>query len=196
MTGREPSTTLNEIRNEGTSNHNTTNQIIIKGHLSVLRELLKEPRNRDLIKPMLLNFNDDAKDTDEEVEKIIKKKGKEKSVTEDTKDKKKSMVGDEDLTKPFKEVLKCPFTRRIIKFSSPRHMLPANAKIYDDIGDLEDHITRFTGMGNQGEWPMPVWCWMFQQDGKTRAWFDKFPLGSINNWGDLQEKFLNRFGNA
>ncbi|GJS79790.1 formin-like protein 14 [Tanacetum coccineum] len=64
-------------------------------------------------------------------------------------------------------------------------MLLANVKIYDDIGDLEDHITRFTGMGNQGEWPMPVWCWMFQQDGKTRAWFDKFPLGSINNWGDL-----------
>ncbi|GJS79785.1 zinc finger BED domain-containing protein RICESLEEPER 2 [Tanacetum coccineum] len=72
-------------------------------------------------------------------------------------------------------------------------MLPTNAKIYDDIGDLEDHITRFTGMGNQGEWPMPVWCWMFHHDGKTRAWFDKFPLSSINNWGDLQEKFLNRF---
>ncbi|GJS79792.1 hypothetical protein Tco_0729673 [Tanacetum coccineum] len=83
---------------------------------------------------MLLNFNHDAKDTDEEVEKVIKKKGKDKSVTEDTKDKKKLTVGDKDLTKPFKEVLKCPFTCRIIKFSSPRHMLPANAKIYDDIG--------------------------------------------------------------
>ncbi|GJS79789.1 hypothetical protein Tco_0729670 [Tanacetum coccineum] len=144
---------------------------------------------------MLLNFNDDAKDTDEEVEKVIKKKGKEKSVTEDTKDKKKSTLGYEDLTKPFKEVLKCPFTRRSIKFSSPRHMLPANAKIYDDKGDLEDQITRFTGWEPWREWPMPCECWMFQ-DGKTRAWFDKFPLGRINNWGDLQEKFLNRFGNA
>nr|GEU78405.1 reverse transcriptase domain-containing protein [Tanacetum cinerariifolium] len=36
---------------------------------------------------------------------------------------------------------------------------------------------------------------MFQQtlDGKARAWFDKIPPGSIDNWGDLQEKFLNRF---
>ncbi|GKB62501.1 hypothetical protein Tco_0918687 [Tanacetum coccineum] len=49
---------------------------------------------------------------------------------------------------------------------------------------------------NQGEWPMPVWCRMFQQtlDGKARAWFDKLPSGSIDNWGSLQEKFLNRFG--
>ncbi|GJU97625.1 reverse transcriptase domain-containing protein [Tanacetum coccineum] len=37
---------------------------------------------------------------------------------------------------------------------------------------------------------------MFQQtlDGKARAWFDKLPPGSIDKWGDLQEKFLNRFG--
>nr|GEU80122.1 protein NYNRIN-like [Tanacetum cinerariifolium] len=37
---------------------------------------------------------------------------------------------------------------------------------------------------------------MFQQtlDGKARAWFDKLPPGSIDNWGNLQEKFLNRFG--
>ncbi|GJT29574.1 reverse transcriptase domain-containing protein [Tanacetum coccineum] len=43
---------------------------------------------------------------------------------------------------------------------------------------------------------MPVWCRMFQQtlDGKAREWFDKLPPGSIDNWGDLQEKFLIRFG--
>ncbi|GKB62502.1 hypothetical protein Tco_0918688 [Tanacetum coccineum] len=108
----------------------------------------------------------------------------------------KAKIGDEDLSKPFKEVLKCPFTRRIVEFSSPGHRLPANAKIYDGTGDSEDHIGRFVGIGNQGEWPMPVWCRMFQQtlDGKARAWFDKLPSGSIDNWGSLQEKFLNRFG--
>ncbi|GJV37533.1 hypothetical protein Tco_1410010 [Tanacetum coccineum] len=74
MTSPEPSTPLNEIRNEGTSNQNTTNQSIIEGHLSALRDLLKEPSNRELIKPMLLNFNDDAEETDEEVEEVIKKK--------------------------------------------------------------------------------------------------------------------------
>ncbi|GJZ85780.1 reverse transcriptase domain-containing protein [Tanacetum coccineum] len=37
---------------------------------------------------------------------------------------------------------------------------------------------------------------MFQQtlDGKARAWFEKLPPGSIENWGSLHEKFLNRFG--
>ncbi|GJS90667.1 hypothetical protein Tco_0773303 [Tanacetum coccineum] len=61
-------------------------------------------------------------------------------------------------------------------------------KLIDDrIGDLEDHISRFHGIGNQWEWPMPVWCYMFQQtlDGKARTWFDKLPSGSIDNWGDL-----------
>ncbi|GJX88251.1 hypothetical protein Tco_0340265 [Tanacetum coccineum] len=63
---------------------------------------------------------------------------------------------DEDLSKPFKEVLKCPFTRRISEFSSPGHRMPANAKIYDGTGDPEDHVGRFVGMRNQGEWPMPL----------------------------------------
>ncbi|GKA39735.1 reverse transcriptase domain-containing protein [Tanacetum coccineum] len=43
---------------------------------------------------------------------------------------------------------------------------------------------------------MLVWCRMFQQtlDGKARAWFEKLLPGSIENWGSLHEKFLNRFG--
>ncbi|GJW13912.1 reverse transcriptase domain-containing protein [Tanacetum coccineum] len=131
MAGPEPITSSNE----GTSNQNKS---IIEGHVSALKELLKEPRNRDLIKPMLLDF-DEIQDVSDE--------------------------------------------------------LPANAKIYDGTGDPEDHIGRFVGIGNQGEWPMLVWCRMFQQalDGKARAWFDKLPPGSIDNWGSLQEKFLNIF---
>ncbi|GJT65383.1 reverse transcriptase domain-containing protein [Tanacetum coccineum] len=78
------------------------------------------------------------------------------------KDKGKAVTTD-DLSKPFKEVLKCPFTKRIIEFSAPGHRLPKNVKVYDGT------------------------------DGKARAWFDKLPPGSIDNWGDLQEKFLNRF---
>nr|GEW60731.1 uncharacterized mitochondrial protein AtMg00810-like [Tanacetum cinerariifolium] len=61
-------------------------------------------------------------------------------------DKGKTIMIDEDLSKPFKEVLKCLFTRRIIEFSSP--------------GTL---------------------------DGKAREWFNKLPLGSIDNSGDLQD---------
>ncbi|GJR04998.1 hypothetical protein Tco_0527982 [Tanacetum coccineum] len=113
---------------------------------------------------MLLDFDNFQDDSDEEIE--VNKKGKAK-------------VGDEDLSKPFKEVLKCPFTRRIFEFSSLGHIMPTNAKIYDGTRDPEDHVGRFVEMGNQGEWPMPVCCRMFQQtlDGKARAWFDKLPPG-------------------
>ncbi|GJU80627.1 hypothetical protein Tco_1282992, partial [Tanacetum coccineum] len=130
MTGPEPITPLNE----GTSNqNNTTTQSIIEGHVSALKELLKEQSNSDLIKRMLLNFGDDIQDTGDEITKINKKKEKGKTTT-----------NDEDLSKPFKEVLKCPFTRRIIEFSSPGHRMPTNVKIYDGTGDPEDHISRFT----------------------------------------------------
>nr|GEV26724.1 reverse transcriptase domain-containing protein [Tanacetum cinerariifolium] len=134
MAGLEPITP----HNEGTSNQNSKS--IIEGHASALKEPLKEPSNRDLIKPMLLDFDNVQDVSDEEIEDGAK--GKEK-------------VGGEDLSKPFKEVLKCPFTRKIIEFSSPGHRLPANAKIYDGTGDLEDHIGRLVGIRNQGEWPMP-----------------------------------------
>nr|GEV21451.1 reverse transcriptase domain-containing protein [Tanacetum cinerariifolium] len=166
------------LLNEGTLNQ--TAKSIIEWYVSALKELLKEPHNRDIIKPMLLYFDDIQDVRNEEIEGDLKGKTK----------------VDEDLSKPFKEVLKWLFTRRIVKFSSPGHRMPANAKIYDGTGDQEDHVGRLVGMGNQGEWPMPVWCRMFLQtlDGKTRAWVDKLPPGSINNWGSLQEKFLNRFG--
>nr|GEV55840.1 hypothetical protein [Tanacetum cinerariifolium] len=144
MTGPETSTPINETRKERTSNQNTTNQSVIKGYHSALRELLKEPSNSALNKPMLLNFND------KEIEEVVKKKTKEKVVTTNPKDKEKAVVADEDLSKLFKEVLKCPFTKRIIEFSAPVHRLPTNSKIYEGTGDLEDHITRFTGWEIKG----------------------------------------------
>ncbi|GJX08493.1 hypothetical protein Tco_0196425 [Tanacetum coccineum] len=64
---------------------------------------------------------------------------------------------DEDLNRPYKEVLKSPFTRRIIEFSAPNHWTPTNLKIYDGSTDQNDYITRFVGAANQGEWEMPVW---------------------------------------
>ncbi|GJR00256.1 hypothetical protein Tco_0523240 [Tanacetum coccineum] len=103
MAGPKPITPLNK----GSSNQNKS---IIEGHVSALKELLKEPSNQDLIKPMLLDVDDIQDDGDE----------------------------------------------RIVKFSSPGHRLPSNAKIYDGTGDSEDHIGQFVGIGNQGEWPMPV----------------------------------------
>ncbi|GJU97605.1 hypothetical protein Tco_1326876 [Tanacetum coccineum] len=163
MAGPKPITPLNE----GTSNQNTTKSFI-EGHISALKKLLKEPNKLDLIKPMLLDFDDVQDVSDYEINVNMKGKAK---------------VGDEVLSKPFKEVLKCPFTRRIVEFSLPSQRMPTNAKIYDGTGDSEDYMGRFVGIRNQGEWPMLVWCRMFQQtlNGKAKAWFDKLPPHSIDN---------------
>ncbi|GJZ88752.1 reverse transcriptase domain-containing protein [Tanacetum coccineum] len=60
-----------------------------------------------------------------------------------------------DLRNPYKEVLKSPFSRRIIRFSALNHRTPTNLKIYDGSTDPDNHITRFVGATNQGEWEMP-----------------------------------------
>ncbi|GKE85010.1 hypothetical protein Tco_1558752 [Tanacetum coccineum] len=132
---------------------------------------------------MLLDFDDVQDISDKEIK--VNKKGKAKT-------------GDEDLSKPFKEVLKCPFVRRIVEFSSPGHRMPVNAKIYDEMDDPKDHVGRFVGMGNQGEWTIPVWCRMFQQtlDGKARVWFNKLPsvddmLKRVDDHLRLEEAFRN-----
>ncbi|GKF26511.1 hypothetical protein Tco_0082405 [Tanacetum coccineum] len=102
---------------------------------------------------------------------------------------------DEDLKKPYNEVLKSPFTRWIIEFSALNHQMPTNLKSYDGSIDPDDHITRFVGAANQREWDMPVCCKMFQQtlDKPSRGWFDRMPNGCIDNRTDLHEKFIKRF---
>ncbi|GKE35306.1 hypothetical protein Tco_1454628 [Tanacetum coccineum] len=108
MAGPEPITPLNE----GTSNQNSKS--IIEGHVSALKEPLQEPSNQNLIKPMLLDFDDIQDVSDDEVQDDVKGKIK---------------IDEEDLSKPFKEVLKCPFTRRIVEFI----VRPQNADNRQDI---------------------------------------------------------------
>ncbi|GJV65220.1 hypothetical protein Tco_1476048 [Tanacetum coccineum] len=45
------------------------------------------------------------------------------------------------------------------------------------------------------EWPMPVWCRMFQQtlDRNARGWFERLPANSIDGWVELREQFAARF---
>ncbi|GJW94970.1 hypothetical protein Tco_0174642, partial [Tanacetum coccineum] len=132
-------------------------QNVIEGYISALKTLCKDKACYELIKLKLLDFSDKISDDDEI--KIVKK------------NKEKEMSADQVLSKPFNAASKCPFTKRIINFTAPNHRMPTNAKIYDGTSDPSNHITRFTGMGNSAEWPMPVWCRMFQQtlDGKARA---------------------------
>ncbi|GJS29269.1 hypothetical protein Tco_0489889 [Tanacetum coccineum] len=55
-----------------------------------------------------------------------------------TNDKRNNEEKDEDLHKPYKEVLKSTFTRRIIKFSTPNHQMPTNFKMCDGSTDPDD----------------------------------------------------------
>nr|GEW56718.1 hypothetical protein [Tanacetum cinerariifolium] len=161
-------------RNNDNPNDSPSLQDHILDHMSSLKALIKRhyERSGTLVEPIRLTFGD---------EEVVKARTDGKGIKEKE---------EEDLQKPYKEVIKSPFTRRIIKFSAPSHSMPTNLKIYDGSTDPDDHVTRFVGAANQGESQMSVWCRMFQQtlDGLTRDWFGQLPNGCINNWTDLQER--------
>nr|GEY56839.1 reverse transcriptase domain-containing protein [Tanacetum cinerariifolium] len=72
-----------------------------------------------------------------------------------------------------------------------QYKMPTNIKLYDGTTDPEDHLGRFASAANSGEWPMPVWCRMFQQtlDGPARGSFERLPANNIDEWADLREAF-------
>ncbi|GKA89677.1 reverse transcriptase domain-containing protein [Tanacetum coccineum] len=149
----------------------------IKGHISAMKSIIKDHNKRNKANPIRLNF--EIKDQYPNEDHIVK--GKE--------------IDDEDLSKPFKETLKTPFTRRIIEFSGPEYSMPTNIALYAGSTDLADHLNRFVGDANSGEWPMPVWCRMFQQtlDGSARGWFESLSPNNIDEWWRLREAFTTRY---
>ncbi|GJV65221.1 hypothetical protein Tco_1476049 [Tanacetum coccineum] len=64
-----------------------------------------------------------------------------------------------------------------IQFVGPEFKMPSNVKLYDGTTDPDDHLSRFSSAANFREWPMPVWCRMFQQtlDRNARGWFERLP---------------------
>ncbi|GJS50812.1 reverse transcriptase domain-containing protein [Tanacetum coccineum] len=73
--------------------------------------------------------------------------------------------------------------------------MPTNIALYDGSTDPADHLNRLVGAANSGEWPMPVWCRMFQQtlDGSARGWFESLSPNSIDEWWKLREAFTTRY---
>ncbi|GJY13307.1 hypothetical protein Tco_0382616 [Tanacetum coccineum] len=57
----------------------------MEDHLSSLKELLKQQNNRDLIKPMLLNFNEEIQDNDDEDHGDYRTNGSHKPLKRDRK---------------------------------------------------------------------------------------------------------------
>ncbi|GJU52159.1 reverse transcriptase domain-containing protein [Tanacetum coccineum] len=149
----------------------------IEEHISAMKSIIKYHNKRNKANPIRLNF--EIKDQDPNEDHIVK--GNE--------------IDDEDLSKPYKETLKTPFTRRIIEFSGPEYSMPTNIALYNGSTDPADHLNRFVGATNSGEWPMPVWCRMFQQtlDGSARGWFESLSPNSIDEWWRLREAFTTRY---
>ncbi|GJR16133.1 hypothetical protein Tco_0798785 [Tanacetum coccineum] len=149
----------------------------IEGHVSALKSLIKSRNQRNKGNPLRLDF--ELEDTVVQDHNIAK--GKE--------------VVDEDLGKPFREARRTPLTRRIIEFAGPEYKMPTNIKLYDGSTDLEDHLRCFDSAANLGEWPMPVWCRMFQQTlGRSaRGWYERLPHDNINEWAELREAFAARY---
>ncbi|GJR75736.1 hypothetical protein Tco_0088101 [Tanacetum coccineum] len=128
MTGRtsEPVTPVNQvIRNDDNTNDSASLQDQILDHVSSLKALIKQHNERSgtLIEPIRLSFGDEEGND----------KGKKV-------DKGTENMRDEDLHKPFKDVLRSPFTRRIIEFSAPKHLMTTNLRIYDGSTDPDDHM--------------------------------------------------------
>nr|GEX43832.1 reverse transcriptase domain-containing protein [Tanacetum cinerariifolium] len=146
------------------------------GHKGHPWSLLKEHNGRGNVSPIRLSF-DDAEDQPR-VQTVVT-----------------GTVGDTNLKKPFKEAVKTPITGRIIDFVGPEFKMPTNIKLYDGTTDPEEHLSRFSSATNSGEWPMPVWCHMFQQtlDGSAIGWFENLPNGSIDGWAELRLQFTTRF---
>ena len=176
MSGPSSKNTPSTAGGNETPNTNTDNlQELILAQMSSLKELIKEHNSRsDAVTPIRLDFEDGTNDRERDND---------------------GATGDDDLRKPFKETTRSPFTQRIVQFSAPGYVMPLNMRLYDGTTDPSEHLTRFSGAGQHGDWPMPIWCRMFQQtlDGVAAGWFDRLEPNSIDSWGELREQFLVRF---
>ncbi|GKG00670.1 hypothetical protein Tco_0302360, partial [Tanacetum coccineum] len=129
----ESITPLNRVT--GSSNNHDRSPSLqdqILNYISSLETLIKENNEKagTSATPIRLTFGDEGEGD----------KGRDKG-------KGPAEEADKDLKKPYKEVLKSLFTRRIIEFSDSSHRMPTNLKIYDGSTDPDDYITRFVLSG-------------------------------------------------
>ncbi|GJU86510.1 reverse transcriptase domain-containing protein [Tanacetum coccineum] len=76
-----------------------------------------------------------------------------------------------------------------------RAKLPPNVQVYEGNKDPEDHLSIFSAVAEQEEWPMPVWCEMFRQtlSGSAKNWFDSLDPKSVDGFEKLSNEFLEEF---
>ena len=169
-------THLNTDETNTNLNHETLNmEDEILRQATALKEMIRihYAAGGSLLKPIWLDFGD----------------------TEDESGRIKPDEKEDDLDKPSKEAFRSPFSRRIVQYTGKKYTMSGHLRLYDGATDPDHHLTRFSEAGQQGEWPMPVWCRMFQQtlDGVAQGWFSRLEPRSIDNWEELREQFITRF---
>ncbi|GJV40753.1 hypothetical protein Tco_1419193 [Tanacetum coccineum] len=105
-------------------------------------------------------------------------------------------VGEEDLSKPFKEKLKTPLTRRILESQTgPEYVMPANI-IAVLMGPLTpaDHLIVFDSSETQENGPcrFGVGCFSKHWTEEPGAGSRVPPLNNINEWYQLREAFTTK----
>ncbi|KAL8205932.1 hypothetical protein R6Q57_009483 [Mikania cordata] len=88
------------------------------------------------------------------------------------------------------------FTKRIAKAPLREKLkVPLNVGKYDGSSDPDDHLHAFAGVGKVRRWNLPTWCHMLVQTltGAACLSFDSLPLGSIDSYEELRDKFLKQF---
>ncbi|XP_016198995.1 uncharacterized protein LOC107639951 [Arachis ipaensis] len=73
--------------------------------------------------------------------------------------------------------------------------LPTTLKPYQGIGDPNIHVTKFHTLMFMNKESDPIFCRTFPTflDGATLIWFSNLPEGSVSNFDELADQFVNHF---
>ncbi|GFZ16171.1 hypothetical protein Acr_25g0005800 [Actinidia rufa] len=89
-----------------------------------------------------------------------------------------------------------PFTERIMRTRvSFKFNLPTQLGAYEGKTDHMDHLHSYKSLMSLHGYSDEVMCKAFSATlkGSARTWFRKFPLGTINSFGDLSKLFVANF---
>ncbi|XP_025702531.1 uncharacterized protein [Arachis hypogaea] len=89
-----------------------------------------------------------------------------------------------------------PFTKEVMSFEMPKNFtLSSTLKPYQGIGDPNVHVAKFHAMMFMNKESDPILCRTFPTflDGAALSWFSNLPEGSISNFDELVDQFVNHF---
>ncbi|XP_052111672.1 uncharacterized protein LOC127743058 [Arachis duranensis] len=89
-----------------------------------------------------------------------------------------------------------PFTKEVMSFEMPKNFtLPSTLKPYQGIGDPNVHVTKFHAMVFMNKESDLILCCTFPTflDEAALIWFSNLPEGSISNFDELANQFVNHF---